>query len=41
MTAKTRLRQAMGSLVVAAGMLACAAPAQAATAYYFHLASHT
>ena len=41
MKAKTRFRRAMGSLVVAAGVLACAAPAQAATAYYFHLASNT
>ena len=41
MTAKTRFRQAVGSLVVAAGILAFAAPAQAATVYYFHLAGNT
>jgi len=31
----------VGALVVAAGMLAFAAPAQAATVYYFHLAANT
>ena len=41
MTARTRFRRAMGALVVAAGILAWAAPAQAATVYYFHLAGNT
>ncbi len=41
MKARTRLRQAVGSLVVAAGILAFAAPAQAVTVYYFHLAANT
>jgi hypothetical protein len=38
--AGTRLRRVVGAVVVAAGMLAFAASAQAATVYYFHLAAN-